>query len=146
MRIKGKFLLKGYGHRARQIHRLVKCPGYFAVIHFFSWQLLKLLAVLPKMTEHHVSVYEEPSFCKYFRKGCLLERQVEKFSRFMLVAYCMVQDGVVLPRNDRRLPWTVIKINSYADICQFTSQFQTNVSKMLKLTRDFVNQCHHKRI
>lgn len=64
---------------------------------FFSWQLFKLLAVLPKMTEHHVSVYEEPSLCKYFRKGCLLERQVEKFSRFMLTAYCVVQDGVVLP-------------------------------------------------
>lgn len=90
-------MLKGYGHQARQIHRLVKCPGYFAAFYFFSWQLFKLLAVLPKMTEHHVSVYEEPSLCKYFRKGCLLERQVEKFSRFMLTAYCVVQDGVVLP-------------------------------------------------
>lgn len=54
---KGKSLLKGYGHQACQTHRLVKCPGYFAVNHYFSWQHFIILAVLPKMTEHHVSVH-----------------------------------------------------------------------------------------
>ena len=56
--IKGKSLLKGCRHQACQTHRLVKSPGYLAVIHFFSpWQYFIILALLPKMTEHHVSVH-----------------------------------------------------------------------------------------
>lgn len=34
--IKGKSLLKGCRHQACQTYRLVKRPGYLAVIHFFS--------------------------------------------------------------------------------------------------------------
>lgn len=94
---------------------------------FSSWQLFIILALLPEMTEHHVSVHEEHSLRNYSREGCLLRRQVEKFTRFVLAVCCMVQDRVILPRKDRRSPGTVIKINNYTDICRFTNLFQTHV-------------------
>lgn len=50
-------------------------------------------------------------------KACLLEKQVEKFSRFILVAYDIEQEEVVLPQKDGREPWTVPKISIRADIC-----------------------------
>lgn len=100
--IKGQSLLKGHGNQARQAHRLVKCPGYFAVIQFFSWQYFIMLALFLKMTEHHVSMHRGHSLCRHSKESSLLTRQVKKFHRFILAACWMGWNGVILPQKDRR--------------------------------------------
>lgn len=62
--------------------RLVKCPGYFAVIRFLlPWQLFITLALLPQMTEHHVSVHGGGSLCKYSREACSPRKAGEKMQQ-----------------------------------------------------------------
>lgn len=60
--IKGKSLLKGCRHQACQTHRLVKCPGYLAVIHSppSAPAIFYNIGSPPKeMTEHLVSVHRQ---------------------------------------------------------------------------------------
>lgn len=77
-------------------------PRLFCYAPFFSWKLFVILALLPKTTAHNASVHRRTFTLQIFREGCLLERQVEKFSRFILVAYCMEEDGVILLQKDRK--------------------------------------------